>query len=209
MPVEIKGGNPAQRALARRAYERVIAVVPSTTVIPIHILWLPIGFPPGTEARSTPTGVQIDAAAMGGPHGRAEYLLYEEIAHHIASESGLPHDGNAGMFLQELFAGYMKFSLARQHHPSLMGCLTMPEIGTTGWHRFYGFGTDLGALLAGVSQVDSVVQRFLANPAVAAPIRTKGAEVVASLRQREWRAPDLLERCIALYPELKRSWGKL
>jgi hypothetical protein len=209
MPVEIKGGNTAQRALVRRAYEDVMTVLPSSSVIPIQIVSFPVGFPPGTEARSTPDGVQILAAVMDGPRGRAEYLLYEEIAHHIAGDRGLPHDGNAGMFLHELFAGYVKFRLVRQHQPQLMTRLTMPEIGTTGWQRFYGFGTDVGALLAGISQVEPVIQRFITNPAVATSIRRKAAEVVAGLRGREWRAPELLERCLALYPELKRSWDEL
>jgi hypothetical protein len=78
MPVEIKGGNTAQRALVRRAYEDVMTVLPSSSVIPIQIVSFPVGFPPGTEARSTPDGVQILAAVMDGPRGRAEYLLYEE-----------------------------------------------------------------------------------------------------------------------------------
>jgi hypothetical protein len=209
MPVEIKGGNTAQRELVRRAYDHVIAVLPSTTVIPVEIVLFPFGWPRGTEARSTRQGVQIRAAVTGEPRGRAEYLLYEELAHHIASDRGLPHEGNAGIFLHELFAGYVKFRLVRQHHSQLTTRLTLPEIGTTGWQRFYGFGTDLGALLAGISQVEPVIQRFITNPAVATPITSRGAEVIAGLRGREWRAPALLERCLALHPELKRCWDEL
>lgn len=209
MPVQIRGGTTAERVLTRRAYERVIAVLPTDIVIPVEIVWLGLGFPYGTEARSTPNGVQILAGSMGGPRGRAEYLLYEEIAHHIASDRGLPHDGNAGMFLQELFAGFIKFGLARRHHPGLMKQLTVPEIGRTGWQRFYGFGTDLGALLAGISEAEPVIQRFLEHPGVAAPIRAKGTEVMAGLRGREWHGVDLLERCLALHPELKHNWAAL
>jgi len=58
--------------------------------------------------------------------GRPEYLLYEEIAHHIAGEDGLPPDGNAGIFLQELFAGFVKFSLVQEHDPQLSHMRRLP-----------------------------------------------------------------------------------
>jgi hypothetical protein len=209
LPTEITGGSAAHREIIERAHTHVIATLPSNATIPVRIVSFPLSFPPGTEARSTPRGVEILTRSMNGRRGRAEYLLYEEIAHHIAADHGLPHDGNAGMFLQELFAGYVKFSLARQHQPQLLDHVDVPEIGTTGWPRFYGFGTDLGALLAGMQQVEPIIQRFLADPAVSEAVRTKGTEVLSELTSRAWQAPELLKRCIELHPELHSSWDTL
>lgn len=165
MPVEITGGTESNRAMARRAYDRVIEALPFEGTVPIRVLGLVHGLfsplPSGVEARSTPSGVEIAATAIWkGPPGRPEYLLYEEIAHHIAGEQGLPHDGNAGVFLQELFAGFVKFTLAQEHHSQLSSDLSIPEIGATGWQRFYGFGTDLGALVAGMQLVGSSRMRW-------------------------------------------------
>lgn len=209
MPTETSGGSATHREIVERAHAHVIAILPSDATIPVRIVSVPLSFPPGTEARSTPRGVEILTRSMNGLRGRAEYLLYEEIAHHIAADQGLPHDGNAGMFLQELLAGYVKFSLARQHQAHLMKYLDIPEIGTTGWPRFYGFGTDLGALLAGMHQVEPIIWRFLTNSAVPEAIRTKGTEVLSELTSRTWQAPDLLSRCIEIHPELQSSWDSL
>jgi hypothetical protein len=209
LPTEITGGSAIHREIVERAHAHVIATLPSNATIPVRIVFFPFSFPPGTEARSTPRGVEILTRSMNGLPGRAEYLLYEEIAHHIAADHGLPHDGNAGMFLQELFAGYVKFSLARQHQPQLMEYLDIPEIGTTGWQRFYGFGTDLGALLAGMQQVEPIIRRFLTTSAVPETIRTKGTEVLSELTSRTWQAPVLLRRCIDIHPELRESWDLL
>lgn len=188
MPARVTGGSQTDRDMALRAYSHVMEVLPSTSEIPIQIVWLPLGWPEGTEARSTPNGIQISMwAIVKGPEGRPEYLLYEEIAHHVASQEGLPHGGNTGVFLQEMFAGYVKFLLARQHHPQLIsGPLTLPDIGASGWQRFYGFGTDLGAPLAGMDLVEPVIERFLANPAVSGSIRVRGVELLHELRSREW-----------------------
>lgn len=209
MSVQITGGTATQRAAVLRAYDHVLAILPSPIAVPVRIVWWPFGLPRGTEARSTPQGVQILAASMEGPLGRPEYLLYEEIAHHIAADQGLPNDGNAGMFLQELFAGYVKFTLTRQHQPQLMSRLTLPEISTTGWQRFYGFGTDLGALLAGMDQVEPVIQRFITCPALAEAVRARGADTMADLRTRHWDAPSLLRRCRQLHPQLQHAWDAL
>jgi len=205
----IRGGSSSDRARAQSAYERVIEILPSESEVSIEIVALGFGWPQGTEARSTQDGVKILAQSMGGHAGRAEYLLYEEIAHHIAAEEGLPHVGNAGMFLQEFLAGFVKFSLAQRHDPHLMQFLTMPEIGTSGWQRFYGFGTDLGALLAGLPMVDGAVNRFLANSSVAEPVRSAGAELKGELQARQWSPPELLDWCIRQYPGLSESWDRL
>ena len=183
--------------MALRAHKRVLSVrLPFNGDVPIQIVTFPIGWPAGLEARSTPNRVLIaERAIRRGPPGRPEYLLYEEIAHHIALDAGLPHGGHAGIFLQELLAGYVKFELALKHDPEMLGDVTLPEISGSDWQLFYGFGTDLGAELAGISMVTPVIERLLRDTKTPRVVREKGSEVRDELAASDFSAPELLDRC--------------
>ena len=108
MPVEITGGTTAQRALVGRAYKHVLSVLPSSTVIRSRSSRFPSVSRAALkrdqrrrESRFSPRPWAVLAAAPNTCSTKRSRTTSP------ATEAYLD-DGNAGMFLQELFAGYVK-----------------------------------------------------------------------------------------------------
>lgn len=166
------------------------------------------GFPPGTTARSDDRGVHLDVIELAkkGP-GYVQYIVYEEVAHYVATQRGLPGSRDAlSTLLQELVAGYVQHLLLRQHHADMLANIEFkpPPSDPTDPLIPYNVGKHLGVELLGEATSTQMLDEW-ASSASAHPMWQEGIPIFREAFAPAKTPDDVCAIAIDLYRAMRQA----
>jgi hypothetical protein len=194
----IEGASASERAAMREAAERALEFLDAEDEALRIEIGHPPDAPPGTDCGANERGVWIRRESLGrGPRLRVQFLIYEEVAHYVIARRGLPHAGGAGMIglLQELFAGYVQYSLLVRHHaPHEIAAINFYPIHGAEPRAFYEVGKHIGLAVAGRPAAHVRVAlsplRSRTKPSVCRPMTTGTRVSLSATRVERWIANE-------------------
>ncbi len=197
----VNGASANQRRLIVEACERVFELLPTGAPMRVEVGDDP-SLDPMITLRASDEGIWIQRTALGTwPSHQLQYYIYEEASHFAIGHRGLPHAGGVDVqaFLQELFAGYVQYTLFARHNGGDLHRINFFAIAPDS-HAYYSAGKHVGYALAGATRSDELLQEMLDDPRFDPALKELTKTMRASLRASS--AAELAEDLVTTYETL-------